>query len=52
MGFHAAAANCASAKYSIPHLGEAIPPPYRHPERSRGIFVVILFLTNSADPFA
>ena len=27
-------------------------PPYRHPERSRGIFVVILFLTNFADPFA
>ena len=27
-------------------------PPYRHPERSRGIFVAILFLTSSADPFA
>ena len=27
-------------------------PPYRHPKRSRGIFVAILFLTNSADPFA
>ena len=25
---------------------------YRHPERSRGIFVAILFLTSSADPFA
>ena len=53
MGFHAAATNCTSSRHSILHLGEAIPPtPYRHPERSRGIFVVILFLTNSADPFA
>ena len=26
--------------------------PYRHPERSRGIFVAILFLTSSAEPFA
>ena len=52
IGFHTATANCASAKYSIPRLGEAIPPSYRHPERSRGIFVAILFLTSSADSFA
>ena len=26
--------------------------PYRHPERSRGIFVAILFLTSSAEPSA
>ena len=52
MGFHAAATNCTSSRHSILRLGEAIPPtPYRHPERSRGIFVAILFLTSSADPF-